>query len=666
MKRNIAVLLAVLFVLLAGFTAANAEKEIKDINDLFDLSVLNVDPWTGEYISQEEALAEWNEKNIGRKSAKTVITVYSEEEFEKVLRQEFKKHNPQIDINLYLENIPDDFDLTPYVQNARGKHTGVPDEGDYIFWNTGSFYITTDWFASNWEVDQYQFTMEFLVNYRHDADQEAAATKEIQAISASLGLNGKTELEKVREIYDYVAKNVRYDRQHDNSYTLKWSSYAAIVNKKAVCLGYATMTYRLLLMNGIDARIVISDPDMGNHAWLIVRVGDHYYYMDTTWASNQDEYGYSYARVHTYFLRSYDNIQINDTPKREHELEESSIELVKSYSISEKDYGPVVVLNSKGEEYSGKTIWVTEANNALRAITREPFQSQDFSWKTSDRSVAAVSSNGVVRFADKGSVTITVTNGDGDSDSVKLSYTPDPVELFVRRNYTMILGREAEPGGVAYWTAKLKNGEITAAKLMEGFVYSKEFLGKKYDNETTAEILYNTMLDRKSDANGKAYWAGQLNDGVSYRFIIRGFAGSAEFKNLCSKYGITPGTLQMTESRDKNLKLTQFITRNYELALQRYGDASGLNYWTGLVLSKKMLPKDTAFSFIFSAECKNRGLDDDDFVRMLYHIYMGRKADQSGFTYWYERLINGMDRATVARSFGNSKEFKGIVASYGL
>ena len=237
---------------------------------------------------------------------------------------------------------------------------------------------------------------------------------------------------------------------------------------------------------------------------------------------------------------------------------------------------------------------------------------------------------------------------------------------FVNRCYELILGRKADASGIQYWTNRLISGDITAAELMEGFVYSKEFLGKKYSNEKVAEILYRTMLDRDAEASGKAYWAGLLNDGVSYRYIINGFASSKEFKTLCSANKITVGTITLTENRDKNLKVTQFISRNYKLTLVRGGDAEGLNYWTGKILTKSMTPQQVAYEFVFSKECVKRNLNNQDFVKMLYNLFMDRNADQSGLNYWVDKLSRDMSKQQVANSFGNSPEFKKIVASYGL
>ena len=237
---------------------------------------------------------------------------------------------------------------------------------------------------------------------------------------------------------------------------------------------------------------------------------------------------------------------------------------------------------------------------------------------------------------------------------------------FENRCYELFLGRKADAGGLNYYMDLLKAGKLTGAQMVMNFINSPEFQGKKYDNETVVEILYNTMMGRTADASGLAYWTKFLDDGMSQKYIVRGFAGSAEFKKICSTYGITSGMLTLTENRDKNPKVTAFVSRNYRIALGRKGDVDGLNYWTGKILEKILTPQQVADSFVFSKECVNKKLSDTDFVKMLYNLYMDRNPGQGEINYYIQRLGQGTSRQTIVKNFGASPEFKKIVASYGL
>ena len=179
-------------------------------------------------------------------------------------------------------------------------------------------------------------------------------------------------------------------------------------------------------------------------------------------------------------------------------------------------------------------------------------------------------------------------------------------------------------------------------------------------------MIYRTMLDREADSGGLSYWKGYLDDGASLHYIVSGFSGAQEFKSLCGSYGIIAGSISLTEYRDKNINVTRFVNRNYLYALERKGEASGLNYWCEQIINRKQTPKQCAQSFVFSKECVNRNLNNREFVEMLYRLYMGREADQGGLNYWLGQMNKGMSRQKVANNFANSKEFKNIVKSYGL
>jgi len=113
------------------------------------------------------------------------------------------------------------------------------------------------------------------------------------------------------------------------------------------------------------------------------------------------------------------------------------------------------------------------------------------------------------------------------------------IRQFVDRCYTKVLGRDAEKTGAEDWTNKIANGEWAAGDVAKtGFLCSQEYLNKNTDNETFVETLYQTFMDRASDAAGKADWVGRLKAGATRTEVIDGFANSAEFANILASYGL--------------------------------------------------------------------------------------------------------------------------------
>ena len=132
--------------------------------------------------------------------------------------------------------------------------------------------------------------------------QEKALTNYIQnTILPQLSLGGKTTYQKVQAIYNWITANVKYDYSHmnDPTYWPQYTAYAAAVQKKAVCQGYANLFYRLANDAGVDCRIITgkayNDDGTADHAWNIVRMEDEKYYcLDATWDAGSDPKDYDY------------------------------------------------------------------------------------------------------------------------------------------------------------------------------------------------------------------------------------------------------------------------------------------------------------------------------------------------------------------------------------
>lgn len=169
------------------------------------------------------------------------------------------------------------------------EHTGVPIEGDYLRYEYGGYKATGK--GDPGENSGFYFTIIYTPLYYTTAEQEAEMDLAVYSLLSELNLDGKSDYRKVKLIYDYLCKNVSYDKtnEHDTSYTLKFTGYAALVNKTAVCQGYSVAFYRLCLEAGVDSRIV--ECRTINHAWNIAGVFGKYYELDVTWDSERYHLG---------------------------------------------------------------------------------------------------------------------------------------------------------------------------------------------------------------------------------------------------------------------------------------------------------------------------------------------------------------------------------------
>ena len=178
--------------------------------------------------------------------------------------------------------------------------------GDYLRWQ---FAAMSGSVAGESLDSGYRYTFTYVPDTTYSDTiwlttnaQEAALTNYIRnTILPQLSLGGKTTYQKVQAIYNWITANVKYDYSHmnDPTYWPQYTAYAAAVQKKAVCQGYANLFYRLANDAGVDCRIITgkayNDDGTADHAWNIVRMEDEKYYcLDATWDAGSDPKDYDY------------------------------------------------------------------------------------------------------------------------------------------------------------------------------------------------------------------------------------------------------------------------------------------------------------------------------------------------------------------------------------
>ena len=332
---------------------------------------------------------------------------------------------------------------------------------------------------------------------------------------------------------------------------------------------------------------------------------------------------------------------------------------------------------------------LTEGESVQLSATVYPTNATNkgVTWSSSNTGVATVSAGGFVQTVKAGSATITVKTRDGGKTatcSVKVNAAPQPapqpspqpqpvqdkVEAFVVRCYKLMLNRAPDAAGLADWTSQLKNHTKNASEIIYGFMYSIEYSSRGLSNDQTVEILYNTMLNRGSDAAGKADWLNRLANGQQIVDIINGFCGSAEFLALCNEYGIIAGSVGGGGGGGTtNAGVTAFVTRLYTKMLGRAADPAGLADWSSRIMAKPT--KDTLLNvaldgFMHSPEFQSKGLSNTEFVKVLYRTFLDREYDNAGLQDWVSKLQSGATRDKVAAGFAYSPEFDGIMSSYGF
>ena len=205
------------------------------------------------------------------------------------LRRMMKNRVEDIELNVFC------YDKDPNVAfydmlNKAMEHNGIPTEGDYLLGHLYGVGGGEIWYTPNGYGYNYTYKIKLL--YMSTAAEEAAMNTAVANLLAQLNLGGKSDYDKIRGVYDYMCDNIVYDYDNleDPTYLRKHSAYAALVDKKAVCQGYATLFYRLMMELGVDARYITGIGNGGGHAWNIVKLDGFYYCLDSTWDAGSPWY----------------------------------------------------------------------------------------------------------------------------------------------------------------------------------------------------------------------------------------------------------------------------------------------------------------------------------------------------------------------------------------
>lgn len=175
----------------------------------------------------------------------------------------------------------------------------------------------------------------------------------------------------------------------------------------------------------------------------------------------------------------------------------------------------------------------------------------------------------------------------------------------------------------ARWLAVADRSGVGAAAT--GMARSAEYSGLIIDD------LYQRVLGRTPDAEGRQYWLDQLASGVRIEQVGIYFYGSQEY-------------YRSTGSPE------EFVRALYGNLLHRSPDPVGYSYWVSQLRLGTAAPADVATGFYMSIESRK------DRVTRLYQHFLNRNPDASGLDYWADRLID-TDDIELAVELSVSNEF---------
>lgn len=212
--------------------------------------------------------------------------------------------------------------LNSYYQSAIEAY--MYDNPEIFYLNPNKMYLNVETITRGNNISYNAFIDcgdqgSYLSNEFSSNQQINQAISELQEIRNKV-LQNKTgnTYDDIKMVHDYIINNTEYDTtiSKPNIYNI----YGTLVNKQAVCEGYAKTFKYMMDGLGIPCTLTIgtgtnSDGKTENHAWNYVKVQEKWYAIDTTWDDPISTTGWvSESSKYRYFLKGSSNFESDHTP----------------------------------------------------------------------------------------------------------------------------------------------------------------------------------------------------------------------------------------------------------------------------------------------------------------------------------------------------------------
>ena len=186
------------------------------------------------------------------------------EEWETDLYENLKKRSTSIDVSKYHIS---ESDFTEWYAGVINENSDL-----YFVKNACSYSLN----SADGSVSE--MSPAYSQEYDDEAFEKATAT------ALSVLTDDMTDLQKAIALHDYIILNCEYDHENYLNGTVPDSSFTAygvLVERTAVCQGYALAYKYLLGKAGVRSNMVVSETM--HHAWNTVEIDGNEYQVDTTW-----------------------------------------------------------------------------------------------------------------------------------------------------------------------------------------------------------------------------------------------------------------------------------------------------------------------------------------------------------------------------------------------
>ena len=195
-------------------------------------------------------------------------------ELENVIIEQMSKYNPDFNIK-YTGSLDD---IEEVLKNMVDKDIYLKSNISEVHWNL----------SGTKNVSYINVKISYIIT----SEERIEADKKIEGILADIIKPYMNDHEKVMAVHNYIVSNGKYDENK-----LYYSDYDLLTEGTSVCNGYALLTYNMLSKLNIPVKLISGTGGGEAHIWNMVKLGDYWFHLDTTWDDPQPDIGtisYSY------------------------------------------------------------------------------------------------------------------------------------------------------------------------------------------------------------------------------------------------------------------------------------------------------------------------------------------------------------------------------------
>ena len=192
-----------------------------------------------------------------------------------------------------------------------------------------------------------------------------------------------------------------------------------------------------------------------------------------------------------------------------------------TYTLVPADAGAVITVTVGGSETNYTVTSSTSGGTAAVGDTQPNNFARNLAMNFWYRPATTAEVDYVAGSLANGTPRSTIVNG--------FAYSTEYVTSVVNGFYWNILQRPADPGGLTGWVNQIMAG-MSPTTVAIAFYSSPEYYNGIGQGNNTAwvESLYTSMLGRTADPNGLAGWVSMLNSGASLSTVAGGIYNSPE------------------------------------------------------------------------------------------------------------------------------------------